>query len=162
MCRYFLVIIDGKVYAMGMRFGIIWVQMLKRVVAGCKTTLKIHDIGRIWGGLQSHIAQQRIQHDETEIHYPLIIGGYCTMYKAVRSSLLHNLELTLKSHTIVLLSDLIRFVSCCPIFFPMDLLQVQVRVVQGIYQITWYPFESKGTRVHTFYQIITTSIYYYI
>ena len=50
------------------------------------------------GGLRSHIAQQWI-HEETGIHYPLIIGGY----KAMRSSLLHNLELTLKSLPIVLI-----------------------------------------------------------
>ena len=50
------------------------------------------------GGLRSHIAQQWI-HEETGIHYPLIIGGY----KAMRSSLLHNLELALKSLPIVLI-----------------------------------------------------------
>jgi len=51
------------------------------------------------GGLRSHIVQKWVQ-EATGVKYPLIIGGY----KAMRSSLLLDLEISLKSLPIVLIS----------------------------------------------------------
>jgi len=50
------------------------------------------------GGLRSHIVQEWI-HEATGIHYPLIIGGY----KALRSSLLDDLEVSLDQLPFVLI-----------------------------------------------------------
>lgn len=50
------------------------------------------------GGLRSHIAQEWIQ-EATGVHYPLVIGGY----KALRSSLLDDLEVSLDNLPIVLI-----------------------------------------------------------
>ena len=51
------------------------------------------------GGLRSHIVQQWIQ-EATGIHYPLIIGGY----KALRTSLLDDLDVSLDTLPFVLIS----------------------------------------------------------
>ena len=51
------------------------------------------------GGLRSHIVQEWIK-EATGIHYPLIIGGY----KALRTSLLEDLEVSLDTLPIVLLA----------------------------------------------------------
>ena len=62
--------------------------------------IELHPNGYLYcfrGGLRSHIVQQWLQ--EAGVHYPLIIGGY----KAMRSSLLEDLELSLKSLPIILI-----------------------------------------------------------
>lgn len=70
------------------------------LVQSWKDHVELHPNGYLYcfrGGLRSHIVQQWLQ--EAGVHYPLIIGGY----KAMRSSLLEDLELSLQSLPIILI-----------------------------------------------------------
>ena len=75
-------------------------NLKSELVQSWKDHIELYPNGYLYcfrGGLRSHIVQQWLQ--DAGVHYPLIIGGY----KAMRSSLLLDLQVSLQSLPIVLI-----------------------------------------------------------